>query len=215
MTDTRSPALLAPERCALLVVDVQVDNTGLDGRLAQQGKDISWARRILPPVEELLAVARGAGIPVLFTRNTHTTDGTIEGPARRALMKRSRHIQGDEGYELEGTPGHEVLPELEPRPDERQIVKYRSSAFHGTPLDFALRGLAVETVVVVGLATEGCIESTVRDAVSYGYIPVLVEDAVTSSSPELHEAALTVMRARYEVTGAAEVLAAWTADSGA
>jgi nicotinamidase-related amidase len=214
MAEHRTSALLAPGRCALVVVDVQVDNTGFDGRLAQQGKDIGWARQIIPPVLKLLASARSAGIPVLFTRNTHTADGTIEGPARRALMKRSRHIQGDEGYELEGTPGHELLPELEPRPEERQIVKYRSSAFHGTPLDFALRGLGVETVVIVGLATEGCIESTVRDAVSYGYSPVVVEDAVTSSSPELHESAMTVMRARYEVTGVTEVSAAWTSDSG-
>jgi nicotinamidase-related amidase len=206
-------ALLAPDRCALVVVDVQVDNSGLDGRLAQKGRDIGWARKIIPEVLSILEAARASGVPVFFTRNTHTPDGTIEGPARRALIKRSRHIQGDEGYELEGTPGHEVLPELEPRPDERQIIKFRSSAFHSTPLDFALRGLGVETVVIVGLATEGCIESTVRDAVSYGYIPVVVEGAVTSSSPELHDAAMLVMRARYEVADVAQVCGAWATSS--
>ena len=78
-------------------------------------------------------------------------------------------------------------------------MKYRSSAFHGTRLDFLLKNNRIETAVVVGLVTEGCVESTVRDLVGYGYYPVLLSDCVTSSRQDLHDAALLVMSARYDV----------------
>jgi nicotinamidase-related amidase len=204
-----SDDILRPDRCALLVVDVQVDNCGTGGRLAELGRDISWARNIVPGIVAMIAGARAVGVPVVFTRQVQSFDGLIEEPSRARLLRRSPHVQGDNLYQLEGTRGTDVLPELDPRPNERQLIKYRSSAFHGTPLDLLLRGWRVETVVVVGVVTEGCVESTVRDTASYGYLPVVVSDAVASSNLGLHSAAMAVMQARYEVTTTAELVDNW------
>jgi nicotinamidase-related amidase len=201
--------ILAPDRCALVVVDVQVDNCGPAGRLAELGRDISWARQIVPNLVSIVDRARASTIPVVFTRQVQSFDGLIEEPSRARLLARSPHVQGDRLYQLEGTSGTEVLPELNPRPDERQLIKYRSSAFHGTPLDLLLRGWRTQTVVIVGVVTEGCVESTVRDTASYGYLPVVVSDAVAGSNPELHAAAMAVMQARYEVATTAELVTAW------
>lgn len=191
--------LVNPMHTALLVIDIQNDH-GPKGFLAQQGSDISWVLKILPSVKNVLAEARHRGMPVIFTSNTLSKDLKAESPAQLRFLSKSVHrVAGFTGYEIEDTWGNEVLEELERRPDEPWIVKYRSSSFHGTRLDFLLKNSGIETVVVVGLVTEGCVESTVRDLVGYGYYPVLLRDCVTSSRQDLHDAALLVMGARYDV----------------
>src|SRR5690606_32306350 len=111
-----------------------------------------------------------------------------------------------------GTHGHAILDELDARDSDAQFSKFRSSAFHGTPLDFLLRGDGVDLLVIVGVVTEGCVASTTRDAESYGYIPVVVSDAVSSSDQHLHDAAMTVLRARYDVATTQAVAQAWASD---
>lgn len=191
--------LVDPRHTALLVIDVQNDH-GPKGFLAKNGSDVSWVLRIIPGVKRVIAEARRREMPVIFTSNTISKDLSAESPAQLRFLSRSAHrISGFMGYEVEDTWGNEVLDELERRADEPWIAKYRSSAFHGTRLDFLLRSKDIETVIVVGLVTEGCVESTVRDLVGYGYYPVLLSDCVTSSRHDLHDAALLVMSARYDV----------------
>jgi ureidoacrylate peracid hydrolase len=84
----------------------------------------------------------------------------------------------------------------------------------GTPLDFILRSSGIKTAAVVGLITEGCVETTVRDLEQYGYYPVILSDCVCSSRQDLHEAALLVMSARYDVVTSSELLAIWHSASG-
>lgn len=200
-------------RSALLVVDLQNDNTGSDGALARAGVDVTPFRSILPKTMELLAVARQKGVPVIFTRNTLTRGNRGESSAQLRHLSRSRHIVDLTNYVQEGTWGNEVVDDLTVQPEDIQIVKYRSSAFHGTPLDMLLRHMRIDVVVVTGIVTEGCVESTVRDLVGFGYFPVVVADAVASSRQDLHEAALKIMSARYDVVVSDVVFSAWDAGS--
>ena len=197
--------LVAPKHTALLVIDIQNDH-GAKGFLARKGRDISWVLKILPGVKKVIAEARRHGMPVIFTSNTLSKDLKAESPAQLRFLSKSAHLaEGLTGYELEDSWGNEVLEDLERRPDEPWIVKYRSSSFHGTRLDFLLKTAKIETAIVVGLVTEGCVESTVRDLVGYGYYPVLLRDCVTSSRKDLHDAALLVMDARYDVITSEEL----------
>lgn len=199
-----------PKHTALLVIDIQNDNTSPNGFLAKNGRDISWARAILSNVKAVLEDARKRGMLVIFTRNTNSKDGRCESPAQIRFQTKCAHSAGSQEYEKEDTWGNEVLDELEPRPNEVQIVKYRSSSFHGTRLDFILKNSRIESAVVVGLITEGCVESTARDLVGYGYYPVILSDCVTTSRRDLHEAALLVMSARYDVITSAQLIQAWS-----
>lgn len=112
-------------------------------------------------------------------------------------------------YTLEGTWGHEIIPEVAPLPGEFVIKKHTSSSFAGTRIAHLLRMNGVRTVVLVGGVTEGWLESAARDARHHGYFVVLCEEAVASFNPELYEASLKVMRRRYEVMPAADVLGVW------
>lgn len=198
-----------PEHTALLVIDVQNDNSSTKGYLASKGINISWVREVMPHIKMVLEDARRLGLLIIFMRITKSRDGSHESGPRLRLREKSEHTRGAAEYEMEGTWGNEVLDELEPRPNERQIIKYRSSSFMGTPLDFILRNRGIKSAAVVGLVTEGCVETTVRDLEQYGYYPVVLSDCVCSSRQDLHKAALLVMSARYDVITLAELLKIW------
>jgi nicotinamidase-related amidase len=96
-------------------------------------------------------------------------------------------------FTVEGTWGAEFVPELTPAPDDLVVSKFRSSAFHETNLDLVLRSNGIKTVLVCGCTTEGCVESTVRDAGFHDYLAVVISDCVGSDVPELHSASMFVM----------------------
>ena len=94
------------------------------------------------------------------------------------------------------------------------VEKFRSSALHGTALDDILRSLRIQTVVVAGCTTEGCVESTVRDLTFHDYIPVVLTDCVASDHRELHEKSLALMSAyRADTATAREVCDCWASTS--
>lgn len=200
-----------PKHTVLMVIDVQNDNSSPKGILGRNGRDISWVRKTIPNIKTVLEEARRLGITVIFTRATRSKDGSLEsGPMLKARQK-SVHSIGVAEYEWEGTWGNEVLDELEPRPEERQIVKYRPSSFIGTPLDLLLRNRGIKSAVVVGLVTEACVESTVKDLIHYGYYAVVLRDCVSSSRQDLHEAAMLLMSTRCDVVDSEELLKVWRA----
>lgn len=200
--------IVDPKHTALLVIDIQNDH-GPKGFLAKNGRDISWVLKILPNVKKVLAEARRRGMLIIFVSVTISKDGRVESPPFLRFRSKVAHIISADGYEVEDTWGNAVLDELERRPDEPWIVKYRSSAFHGTRLDLILRNCKIETAVVVGLATEGCVDSTARDVLGYGYYPVILRDCVTGSRRDLHDAALLIQSVRYDVITSEELFQAW------
>ncbi|MBI4329809.1 MAG: cysteine hydrolase [Chloroflexi bacterium] len=204
--------IVAPKHTAFMVIDVQNDNASLKGSSALGGRDMSWIREgALPNIQLGLAEARKLGIPVIFLRNTRTADGTMESGPKLRFRARSGSSRGLASYEVEGTWGHEVLEELQPRPGERQITKFRPNAFVGTPLDLLLRGANIESVVVTGLVTQNCVLTTVGGLIHHGYYTVVLSDGVASNNPELHKAALLVMGHWCDVIATSELLTIWRA----
>ena len=173
------------------------------------GFQAGGARQIIPNVKTVLAEARRLGLLIIFMRMTESKDGILESdPVFRRVAKTTASVDL-EGYLMEGTRGNEVLEELEPRPNERQMIKYRSSSFIGTPLELLLKNSGIKAAVIVGVVTEGCVETTVRDLDQYGYYPVVLSDCVASRREDIHQAALLVMSHRYDVVRSTELLEVW------
>lgn len=180
----KTPFRYDPSRCALVLVDVQNDFCHPDGSMSQAGRDVSAAIAMLPRLGTLVAAARAASVPVVFVRTTHdeTNDSvawlnrTAAGPGAVAAQSTCR--TGSWGAEF-----YEVAPE----PGEPVITKHRYSAFAGTALDLTLRTLGVESLLFTGVATEVCVESTLRDGLFAEYFVSLVEDCCATYAPELHE----------------------------
>ena len=201
--------IVNPKHTALLIIDVQNDTSSPKGFIASQGKDISWVRDVLPRIKTVIVQARQLGLLIIFVRVTSSKSGAYEsGPRMRLLGKNILPVHAVE-YKLEGTWGNEVSDELEPSENEPQIIKYRSSAFLGTPLDIVLKNKGIKTVVLTGLATEGCVETSARDAEQHGYYVVVLQDCVCSPRPDLHKTSLSLMSYRYEVTSSIELLRLW------
>ena len=114
-------------------------------------------------------------------------------------------------YTVADTWGHCMVDELVPQPGDIVLRKYRSSAFVATNLDLVLRSNLIKTVVVTGCTTEGCVDSTVRDAGFFDYFVVVPTDCVGSDIRDLHEAALLIMGAyRADMTTSDALVKAWT-----
>ena len=198
--------VLDPERCAVIVIDMQNDLIKPDGKVAQTGLDMSGMYRILPLCADFIAEARKVGVRVVHIQTTTLPDGASDSPswirAKGAMVRTA-------DFCLAGTWGAEISEEVAPFPGEAVVTKHRSSAFRGTDLDIVLRSLGVETVVVIGEQTPGCVEATFRDAAYHDYYNVLVEDCVAAFDPEQHEASLLVQRRRHDVCTAETVLGIW------
>jgi nicotinamidase-related amidase len=197
--------VLEPRRCAVLAIDIQNDFIKPGGLLDQAGRDTRPMQAVLPRCADFLDEARELGILIIHIQMITLPNGMSDSPA----MLRAKQMMSGTDFALEGTWGAEFCEECAPLPGEIVVRKHRSSAFVGTNLDQVLRANGVETVVIIGEQTPGCVEATYRDASYFDYYNVLVEDCVAAFDPELHEASLKIQRARHDVTTADEVFAVW------
>jgi nicotinamidase-related amidase len=204
--------VLQPARCAVLVIDMQNDLVKPEGKVAETGLDMSGMYRITPLCGNFIAEARAAGVPVVHVQTTTLPNGASDSPswirAKGAMVRTA-------DFCLDGSWGAQIIDECAPLPDEVVVTKHRSSAFRGTELDMILRSLGVETVVVIGEQTPGCVEATFRDAAYHDYYNVLVEDCIAAYDPEQHEASLLIQRRRHDVCTAQEVFEIWSRDRAA
>jgi nicotinamidase-related amidase len=199
--------ILEPRRCVLIPVDIQKDAMRPEGKIARAGQDISMMLEILPRCSDFISRARALGIFVVHVQTITLAEGRSDSPSW--WRAKGGGMAGNPEFMLEGTWGAEICEECAPLPGEPVVTKHRSSAFRGTNLDLILRANGVETVVIVGEQTPGCIEATYRDAAYHDYYNVLVEDCVGAFSRELHEASIKIQRARHDVCRAEDVLAIW------
>lgn len=177
------------DRPALLVVDMQNGFCHPAGSLARGGAPIAQCQAVITPIAGLLAVTRAAAIPVIFTRFVYRADyadgGILVSELRPHLKERRSLVHGDWDAE--------IVSELAPRADEFVVDKNRFSAFYSTNLETILRSLDIRTLIVCGVTTNMCVESTVRDAGQRDYRVYVVRDAVGELDPARHEHALRAM----------------------
>lgn len=137
----------------------------------------------------LLEAARRAGIPVVHTRVAYSAGGA-DGGYFFQKVGALREFVGD-------APLGRTMPEVAPTADEVTIVKQYASAFFGTSLASMLRTLGVDTLLIAGVSTSGCIRATAVDAIQSGFIPVVVREAVGDRDTRPHEASLFDIQAKY------------------
>jgi nicotinamidase-related amidase len=208
--------LLDPARTAVVVVDMQNDFCTAGGTVEAAGGSLEMFGPAIERMHALLAAARAAGVPVVHVRMLTQPGGYTDSAGWMRVRVRAARSYGGlhEGaaweYTTPGTWGADFAPGFEPHGDEPVVDKFRSSAFFGTNLDTILRTLGVDNLVVIGCTTEGCVDSTVRDAGFRDYVAVVPEDAVASDVRVLHDAAVTIFRAyRADVVSTADILGVW------
>jgi nicotinamidase-related amidase len=185
-----------PAHTALLVTDVQNDFCKDEPRQA-----------MIPHIARVLEAARRFGVLVVYIQNTVLPDGLSDAPSD---VMRRRKLGINTEVTIEGTWGQQIVDQLKPEPKEPIVKKHRLSAFVGTTLDIMLRSKAIETVVVTGTATHGCVINTAYGAIAHNYYVVVVEDGVASWRKDLHESALFLMRNTINyVTDANTLIEAW------
>ena len=194
------------ERSALIVVDMQHGFCDPEGSAARAGFDIAMCRAAIEPCRRLVEGARAAGIPVIFTRLVWRSDYRDGGVVTDEILPSLVEAQCCAA----GTPDIELIPELAPRPDDFVIDKNRYSAFYGTALASILTAQDVRNLVICGVTTNICVETTARDASQRDYRTVVVSDATGEIAPERHQWALETFGTRFGwVVGHEEVLKGW------
>ena len=193
-----------PIRCALLIIDMQRDFMEPGGFGAMLGNDVSQLRRTIEPNQLLLAKWRAAGLQVIHTREGHRPDLTDLPPAK-AVRGRGKTTIGDKGpmgrILIRGEAGHDIIPELYPLPEEPVIDKPGKGAFFATDLHAILQNVGIKKLIVTGVTTEVCVNTTVREANDRGYDCLIPEDCVGSYFPEFQEMGLKMIKAQGGIFG--------------
>ena len=201
------PFTFKPETTALIVIDMQRDFAEEGGFGASLGNDVSLIQAIVPTVKRLIEGFRAAGLPVIHTMECHRPDLSDLPPAKRNRGNPTIRI-GDEGpmgrVLIAGEKGTAILDAVAPIDGEIVIEKPGKGAFYATPLGDELKRLGIAQLVVAGVTTEVCVQTTMREANDRGYECLLAEDATESYFPQFKAAALAMIRAQGAIVG-------WTA----
>ena len=205
------PFALSTEVAALVIIDMQRDFLQPGGFGSALGNDVGQLAKVVAPTQRLLAAARDAGLLVIHTREGHRPDLADLAPAKHRRGRASLRI-GDRGpmgrILVRGEPGHEIVPELSPLPGEPVVDKPGKGSFYATDLELILRCRGIEQLILCGVTTEVCVNTTAREANDRGFECLVVSDCTGSYFPEFHTQALEMIQAQSGVVG-------WVAPSAA
>jgi nicotinamidase-related amidase len=199
-----------PAHTAVLMIDMQRDFLEPGGFGAMLGNDVSLLRPIVPACVRLLALARAKGMAVIHTQEAHDAQLADCPPSKRARGALSCGI-GDPGplgrVLVAGEPGAGFVPELLPQPGDIVLRKPGKGAFHATSLDAILHAQGITHLLIGGVTTEVCVQSTMREANDRGYECLLVTDCAASYFPQFHAAVVEMVVAQGGIVGWAATLA--------
>ena len=194
---------------ALVVIDMQRDFLEPGGFGDALGNDVSRLQAIVPALQTLIQGCRDLGLPIIHTIECHQPDLSDCPPAKRKRGKGDLII-GDPGpmgrILVKGEPGNGIIPELAPAPGEFVIYKPGKGAFYATPLESILKEQNITHLLITGVTTEVCVQTTMREANDRGYECLMVEDCTESYFPEFKQSTLEMVRAQGGIVG-------WTATS--
>ena len=192
------------DRLALVIIDMQRDFLEPGGFGETLGNDVSLLSRAVAPCQSLLRAAREKRLFVVHTREGHRPD-LSDAPRAKIERGAPRMRIGDKGpmgrILVRGEPGHEIVPELAPLPGEPVIDKPGKGAFFATDLHAILQVRRVTQLVVTGVTTEVCVNTTVREANDRGYDCLVPEDCVGSYFPEFQLMGLKMIAAQGGIFG--------------
>jgi biuret amidohydrolase len=195
---------LEPARAALLIIDMQRDFLEPGGFGAVLGNDVSQLRRAIAPTRRVLEAARAAEMFIVHTREGHRPDLADLPPAKAARGRFAVGI-GDRGpmgrILVRGESGHDIIAELAPLPSEPVVDKPGKGAFHATDLDAMLKNRGITQLLVCGVTTEVCVNTTVREANDRGYDCLVLSDCTGSYFPEFHTMGLRMIAAQGGIFG--------------
>jgi len=212
------PIAINPKNTAVIVVDMENDFASKGGMFDRAGVDISGAQKVIAPTAKVLAAARAAGMKIIYLRMAYQPDLSDLGAPDS--VNRTRHLKFGVGQTIRAPDGRDsrilirdtwdtdIVNELKPQSGDISIYKTRFSGFYQTDLDATLKKLGSKHLIMTGVTTSICVDSTVRDAMFRDYLCVLLKDCMSepigSDLPRTnHEASLLT----------AEVLLGWVSDS--
>ena len=211
LTAEPAPIPLDWNATALVIIDMQRDFMEPGGFGETLGNDVSQLARAVKPIAAVLAAARDSGMLVVHTREGHLPDLSDAPPAKIERGAPSKRI-GDPGpmgrILIRGEAGHDIIPELYPLDSEIVIDKPGKGAFYATELGDVLVKYGIENLLVCGVTTEVCVNTTVREANDRGYRCVVLADGCASYFPEFHEVGLRMIKAQGGIFG-------WVSNSAA
>ena len=212
------PIAIDPARSAVIVVDMENDFAAKGGMFDRAGVDVSGAQKAIGPTAKVLAAARQAGLKIVYLKMGYRPDLSDLGATDS--VNRTRHLKFGVGQKIQTPDGREsrllirdtwdtdIVPELKPQASDIVIYKTRFSGFYQTDLDATLKKFGIKYLIVTGVTTSICVESTVRDAMFRDYLCVMLRDCM--SEPIGHD----LPRTNHDASLLnAEVLLGWVSDS--
>jgi ureidoacrylate peracid hydrolase len=195
-----------PRLAALIIVDVQNDFVSAEGSAAKRGEDVSAAMAMVPNLLRLIDEARRVGLTIVYIRTIHSewtdTPSWIYRSSQKSGLNTCR----------EGTWGAEFYAGISPLPSERVVIKHRYSAFINTDLNTVLKARGIQSVLVCGVATNVCVETTTRDAYMFDYYVTMIDDCSAAYEPKLHMGTLENMRRHFGLVASSnEIIETWKA----
>ena len=180
-----------PKTTAVVVIDMQNAYASTGGYVDLAGFDISGAAGVIGRIAQVLDVARGAGMPVVFLQNGWDSDYVEAGGPGSPNWHKSNALKTMRARpELKGQLlarggwDYELVDALTPQPGDIRVQKPRYSAFFNSQLDSVLRSRGIKTIVFVGIASNVCVESTLRDGFHLEYFGIMLEDATHHLGPD-------------------------------
>ena len=217
------PLTVTVDRTALIVVDMQNAYCSPGGYMDRVGFDVSGSPPVIAETRRVVDACKAAGMPVIYLQNGFEPDQRDVGGPTAPVWHKSNALRymrdnPDQAGKLitKGGWDHAIVDGLTPGPGDVVVQKSRYSGFAGTNLDQVLSSRRIETVLVCGVASNVCVESTIRDAYHREYFPVMITDATMAAGPGAQEATeFNVLRFFGWLTNSQDLRTALTSNTGA
>jgi len=194
-----------PRYAALIVVDVQNDFVSLQGSAGKRGDDVGAAVAMVPNLMRLLEEGRRVGLTIIYIKTIHSewtdTPSWIYRTSQKSGLNTCR----------EGTWGAELYEGISPLPNERVVIKHRYSAFINTDLNTVLKARGIQSILVCGVATNVCVETTARDGYMYDYYVTMIDDCSAAYEAKLHMGTLENIRRHFGLVASSnQIIENWS-----
>lgn len=185
---------------AVVVIDMQVDFCAEGGWVGASTPSLALMREPIEPIARVIAAARAFGMTIIYTREGHRPDGS---DLTKVKQFRSRLAWDGAGVGdltpagrvlIRGEPGHGIIPELAPLPQDPIIDKVGSGCFYATEMEHILRSRGITNLIFVGVTTECCVHTSLREASDRGFDNLLLEDCTAAVTYELRDMAISMIR---------------------